>query len=154
MAVHVTPSLSICCTCRYTAKGGSGGGRILVNASSIYIDSGARISANGSAGSSYSSQAWRGGTRYDSYTRTVGGGGGSGGSIWLVSVSGGIDGAGAVEASGGSSTAGSGAGAGGRISLVAATNVSSSLTVRSVGGVTPTQNAFSQWAWLNKTCLV
>jgi len=39
-----------------------------------------------------------------------------------------------VEASGGSSTAGSGAGAGGRISLVAATNVSSSLTVRSVGG--------------------
>ena len=137
MAVHVTPSLSICCTCRYTAKGGSGGGRILVNASSIYIDSGASISANGSAGSSYTRQPYRSGysVGYFGSTQTVGGGGGSGGSIWLVSVSGGIDGAGAVEASGGSSTAGSGAGAGGRISLVAATNVSSSLTVRSVGGV-------------------
>ena len=69
--------------------------------------------------------------------REVAGGGGSGGSIWLVSTTGGISGEGSVEAIGGITSvpqyasAGSGSGGGGRISLNAATSVSAtSLSLR------------------------
>ena len=97
--------------------------------SSIHVESGATISANGRSGSS---------------TSGIAGGGGSGGSIWLVSTTGGISGEGSVEAVGGSSrNPGSGAGGGGRISLNAATSVSASLS-RTVERVIGTEVCFAE----------
>ena len=111
----------------YQASGGSGGGRVFIKASSIHVDAGATITANGTAGVSKT-------LTYSSSTYTFGGGAGSGGSIWLVSGAGGISGDGKLQAVGGASVSGSGAGGGGRIALQAATSVSSSLSVSARAG--------------------
>eukprot|EP00961_Rhodomonas_salina_P156833 2111553-Rhodomonas_salina.1 len=90
--------------------GGSGGGRVYLEASRVDIPASGKVTVDGQPGSAHT---WVGFTQSVYH---VGGGGGSGGSVWVTAPNG-IHGAGEIRANGGDSVRGSGAGAGGRIAL-------------------------------------